>query len=116
MGEALITRRGTGSGRFAVGKVKKDSGEWTLSVSGLNFRPKDIRLFYLSSDGLTTAQLYHLIWSESRGVVSYRADGYYGGDFSVVTHSDGFTIEDTERHFRFNGTYCWFAFEKEQEV
>jgi len=115
MGEALITRRGTVSGRFATGKVIISYATNTFAVSGLKFQPKDIKIFRLDGSYLNT-MLLSLLWKASRGIYGYRleADGLL--DAAVTTLADGFTIVDNVRSHRFIGNYYWFAFEKEQEV
>lgn len=115
MGEALITRRGTVSGRFATGKVTINSATNTFAVSGLKFQPKDIKIFRLDGSYVNTV-LWSLLWKASLGIYGYRLEAAELLEASVTTRADGFTIVDNVRSHRFVGNYYWFAFEKEQEV
>lgn len=115
MGEALITRRGTVSGRFATGKVTINSSTNTFAVSGLKFQPKDIKIFRVSGSYVNTV-LWSLLWKASSGIYEYRLEASESLDASVTTRPGGFTIVDNVSSHRFLGNYYWFAFEKEQEV
>lgn len=116
MGEALITRRGAASGRFATGRFINFGPTATLSVTGLSFQPKDIKLFRVTGNYVRT-MLWSLFWKESRGIWNYTLESDMETLYATVTTSpDGFTIVDTQKSHRFYGDYYWFAFENEQEV
>lgn len=120
MGQAFITRRGGGNGRFAVGKTTANSVNPQIVVSGIGFMPKQIMLFS-DNDGLAD-NISMLVWNSTEQIVEMGGDhvGSNGEDYNdratVIPNSDGFEINQGTGTSDFNHDYYWVAFEKEQGV
>ena len=93
----------------------------TFSVSGLGFKPKDIRILpFFSIYG--TYRVKRLVWKESAGgkciTTDGSNDGNYLNDAIVTTTDDGFSAKSggtKSASFLKEDYFYWFAFAEEQE-
>ncbi|MBQ4544575.1 MAG: hypothetical protein II996_03285 [Oscillospiraceae bacterium] len=106
--------------KMACGYVQ-GSNSGTFSVSGLGFKPKDIRILPFSSI-YGIYKVKRLVWKESAGgkciTTDGSNDGNYLNDAIVTTTDDGFSAKSggTKPASFFEEDYFyWFAFAEEQE-
>ena len=97
----------------------KNTGDF--SISGLSFKPKDIRILTFG-DVLGTYRIKNVVWKESVGGKCHTTDGYNDNDALndaiVTTTDDGFSARSggtKTATFSKEYYFYWFAFAEEQE-